>query len=91
MKLEILFGGKTAAQCLLYFAVEKEGTSSRIGTHTGLAKAQVFIQLRKLEEARVLKTRIEKNMKIYSLNETSSLYPSLLQFLTACSKQNQAA
>lgn len=81
MNLDELFGGKTAAFCLTYLASHESATALEISLRAKIAKAQVFIQLRRLEEAGVLCSIAEKNKKIYSLNKTAKNYEAFKRFL----------
>jgi DNA-binding transcriptional ArsR family regulator len=77
MDIFSLFGGATAARCLLFIAWYEEATSGEIAQAFAIAKPQVFLQLAKLEKAGVLSCRRLGNSKVYSFNPRSGLKSEL--------------
>ena len=83
MKLENLIGNQTATKCLLFIARYEEAPTSEIVKAFNLPRAQVFIQLKKLEENEILISRTISNVRLYSLNPRSNSVKALKTFLEA--------
>ena len=73
MVLEKLFGNATATKCLLFLARYEEGVTREISDAFKIPRAQVFIQLAKLENAGILSSRKLSNIRIYRLNPRSGI------------------
>ncbi len=81
MDLNKLFGGVTAAKCLLFIARYEESTASEISESFDISKPQVFAQLNKLEESGVLSSRKIGNTKLFSFNPRSGIRNELKTLL----------
>ncbi len=77
MDINKLFGGTTAAKCLLFIAKYEESTAGEISESFEISKPQVFAQLNKLEESDVLSSRKIGNIKLFSLNPRSGIRTEL--------------
>ena len=81
MDLNKLFGGSTAAKCLLFIARYEETTAGEISETFEIAKPQVFVQLNKFEVSCVLSSRTIGNTKFFSLNPRSGIKNELKALL----------
>lgn len=81
MDLDKLFSGVTSRKCLVRLATIKEATAKEMGDYVGVDKAQAFLQLRKLEDGKFLRSRDEGNRKYYSLNPDCPIFKELKTLL----------
>lgn len=81
MDLEKLFGNGTATKCLLVIGRYDECATSEIAQAFGVPRAQVFLQLKKLEAAEILVSRMVSNVRLYSLNPRSGISKELKALL----------
>ncbi len=79
--LSSLFGNRTAACVLLFIDRENEAHASGIANAFGFGLNQTQRQLRKLEEAYVLRSRRIGILRLYSFNERNPTVRNLRNFL----------
>lgn len=81
--LQTLFGGKAAAQVLLFIENYGEGYANQIARNFGTSLSEIQKQLVKFEEAGVLVSRELGNARIYTWNPRDPALASLRDLLRA--------
>lgn len=81
MEIAKLFGSNTAAKCLIFLSRYDEGTSGEIAEVFGLDKPVVYLQLKKMEQAEIVVSRMIGNSKLYALNPRSGVKNELKALL----------
>lgn len=81
MEIDKLFGSKTAARCLIFLSRYEECTSGEIAQVFKIDKPVVYLQLKKLEQANIIVSRMVGNTKLYSLNPRSGIKNELKALL----------
>ncbi len=81
--LETLFGGRTAAQVLMFIQAYNEGHANRIATTYEVPVSQVQTQLQKLEANGVLVSRMVGRTRLFTWNPRNPTVQDLQKFLDA--------
>ncbi len=81
--LETLFGGRTAAQVLMFIQAYNEGHANRIATTYEVPVSQVQTQLQKLEANGVLVSRMVGRTRLFTWNPRNLTVQDLQKFLDA--------
>lgn len=81
MEINKLFGSKTAARCLIFLARYEDATAGEIAQVFDLDKPVVYLQLKKLEQAGIVVSRMLGNIRIYSFNPRSGIRNELKTLL----------
>jgi len=81
MELGKLFGNDTAAKALLFVARYGEVTTGEISGAFNTPKPMVYLQLRKLEDAGFIVSRMISNIRLFSINPRSGIKNELVALL----------
>lgn len=81
--LEALFGSRSATQTLLFLQNYGEGHARRIATTFEVSHTGIQRQLRRLEVAGLLVSRMVGNTRVFSWNTRSPMVKDLRVFLEA--------
>lgn len=81
--LDALFGSRSAAQCLLFLQNYGEGHARRIATTFEVSHMAIQRQLKRLEDAGILVSRIVGNTRVFEWNPRSATVKPLRTFLEA--------
>ena len=88
--LDALFGSSTAARVLLYLQNYEEGYAREIAATYQVAVTPVQNQLRKLQEAGILASRLMGRTRIYTWNPRYPLLKQLRALLAEALKYSSA-
>ncbi len=80
-KLDALFGSKSAAQTLLFLQNYGEGHARRIADTFDISHSAIQRQLKRLEAANILVSRMVGNARIFTWNSRSGTVKELRKFL----------
>jgi len=81
MELGKLFGNETAAKALLFLGRYGETTTTEISEAFDIPKPMIYLQLRKLEDAGFVVSRMISNIRLFSLNPRSGVKSELVALL----------
>lgn len=79
--LDALFGSRSAAQCLLFLQNYGDGHARGIATTFKVSHMAIQRQLRRLEDAGILLSRMVGNARVFEWNPRGSLVKPLRSFL----------